>query len=286
MRSDDLPEAARAAYRAAVERDPKDAALWYRLALRERPTYGTAERADAAERSARAIRYLENAAKADPGDPAPLLLLASVRLFRTPFDNLFVYSRRAPDRADQAPEKLIEEARQPANRDAGKAALAYLERANLLPAAGYRLRYRPAVPRALAGAWEYRGDMIFLDLGDSASLRSTARGVCGYAMLLSAEGDAAGARRAAQAVVTLGTHLIRDWPVRPKTRGGGEDSDVLLGTGLAQIGYTALRDVLRAAGDGAGADRAEGDRLALKAKLDAWQEAWHEAFRDSAAEHY
>jgi len=276
----------REAHRTALRLRPKNAPLWYLLGLEEGPTSDELDPKAAAKRE-KALGFFERAAGADPANPAPLYLIASVRFSATPYSTIGSNWNRPSTHPDHTPDKLSERGRLARNRDAGRDALHALERANGRHGAVRSLRYRPPVPVELSAAWAYLGDLTYVLFQDMSALRALARSTTGYARFLADEGkDPAQARRATDAVLTMGAHLTADWPLRDRERGDGAAITALVGQVVTEIGYRAKLYVLGKAGDTAGAERTKAERAAFLERKRDWKAAYQGAMATDAADSY
>jgi len=82
--------------------------------------------------------------------------------------------------------------------------------------------------------------------------------------------------------VTLGARLLGDWPLQDRERFDGTAINVMVGQSVAEMGYRAKIEVLRAAGDEAGAERVEAERAAFQERQRAWQTAFRETMRTTS----
>jgi hypothetical protein len=226
-------DAANAAWLAALERDPSNAALWYKVAERT-------------ERQ-RARRYFQKAAEADPTNAAPLYRMAALDFEDAPYQNL--YQARTRKSYDAAPGRVAErEARSPAAQKAAQQALEAVLRGN--GRAVYRYPYyRPPVPELLAGAWDNCTTPSFNFPSQNSSMRALARNLCGYAYSLAEQGNQTAAERVLQADLEVAAKMMADWPLRDITRGGFELITHMTGFAVAITAHDARRDIYLKAGD-------------------------------------
>lgn len=256
-----------AAYQKALELEPRNSALWYRL-------YQTTARAitfdpkpENEQRRARARTYLLNAAKSDALNANFWYQLAALDLRAAPYWKIL---NKPVSEREQAFADVLAGATEP-DRKTARNAITLLERANAAPHYA-SVRYQPAVPVLLTRAWDYLARHAYF-WEEGARFRELARETAGFALVSARENRTGDAVRAARALIGMGYRLIGDWPVKDKTPGDGTVLTSLVGRAITAIGHDTLVKVYDATGDEAGQRQAQALYNAFKERVTANREA-------------
>lgn len=142
---------------------------------------------------------------------------------------------------EQTAKKAADAYNDEASRDLAVQAVTLMEQGNDAPL--YRTPvYTPAVPKLMAVAWGY-GNQIDLDPTGGIDSMQLAEAACEYAQAAGSQGDTDDAATAARAVIAMGYKMMNGI-----TTGNGITG---LGTGAGAVGmgYSALEQVYKDAGD-------------------------------------
>lgn len=274
------------AYRAALERKPRNAAaLWYLL---YDWTAAKAVNEFSSDLSPKpdtdwpaALDLLRRASARDKGNAWPLYEEAGVLFRDAP------YSLTGPSGNPEASEKEKEARRAAVRTDAarktGRHAIDLITEGNR--AARYETpHYADSVPPLLDAVWHYVFPVI-IPFSSFARIRELARSAAGYAQFVAeSEKQPDEAERAALAVVGMGYRMIGDWPTKDDPATGRTVIAGLVGIAVAGIGYKYAEKVYETLGATGKLTALQAENAAFKKRVELYRKAVTEDMKRDEAD--
>lgn len=260
------PKLQKGYFRRALDREPRNLPLWYRLYRLE--TGDTTASPLTLEGRRVAQECLENAARLDITNAFPHYVLALL-LLRDAEINDGIVNRNGLNLTSEERERATASMQSTENAVRVAKALSLVEAGNAMPRFEGP-RYRPPLPRLLVPGWEYQGNLTDRDLSHMMQLRATARSLVVVAQLRGHQKPQdAPALRATRATLGMGARLVGNWPTRDRDITDSSVINSLVGHAIAGIGYQALLNLANDWGD-----------MRLKEAVTAEYDAYHQRVKE------
>lgn len=249
------------AYRRYLEREPRDATVWFRLY--NRAASDEKKRTQALSDLRQAIRY--------DGTNAILHYEEATMLFKGTSFSL-VWENIGTRVVAGGYDAELAKSKKADARQAAEDAVAAVQRGNAAPEMRV-MTYKENVPRLLASAWEY-GAMLHYELPGYGRLRELARALSGLALVRVREDkNINGGRDAAHAIIGIGLRLAKDWSVTDEYAGDPRLMNTLVGVAITSMGLRTATQIEEDGGDAQSLQAAQNEADAFKQKSDTYRKA-------------